>query len=342
MSCVDIVIPLYNKASTIQRAIQSIQHQDISDWRLFVVDDGSIDGGAAIVEGIRDDRVVLLRQTNRGPGEARNAGLARVEAEYVAFLDGDDEWYPWYLSNALAAMRQRDCALVASLYYQWPQQWDMTRHYAQKGIMPGLYQFQGNEDPVWASEILSLVSSWNCLARTDVIRRFGGFYGENRCMWGEDQTLFIRVLLNESFSIIRPPSVRYHTETSSFVREANSGANRYHPLEPYLLDTKLVMDFCPQEKQLLLSKILDLRALGTATVWAYHGKGREADELLKKYSGAKQFKRHYRTYLWYGKIRPVWWTKLKCLVGPIIKRWIRLFLKVQPTAPLMPWEMSKK
>ena len=101
MPLISIVMPTYNRADTIQRAIASIRAQSWSNWELIVVDDGSTDNTAPRLMGL-DPRICLLRQENQGVTAARNTGLAAVKGELVAFLDSDDEWLPHHLALAAA------------------------------------------------------------------------------------------------------------------------------------------------------------------------------------------------------------------------------------------------
>ena len=89
---VSIVIPLFNKASYVERALDSIRGQTFNDFEVIVVDDGSTDAGASVVARYSDSRVRLITQSNAGPGPARNAGIAEAIGDLVAFLDADDEW----------------------------------------------------------------------------------------------------------------------------------------------------------------------------------------------------------------------------------------------------------
>ena len=68
----DVVIPLYNKARVIGATVESVLAQNYDHWRLFIVDDGSVDDGSEIVERYRDPRLRLIRQANKGVGPARN------------------------------------------------------------------------------------------------------------------------------------------------------------------------------------------------------------------------------------------------------------------------------
>jgi len=96
MKLVSIIMPTFNRADTIMRAIRSVQSQTFEDWELIVVDDGSTDNTAARIEGC-DPRLKLIRQENQGTAGARNAGLRASAGSYIAFLDSDDEWLPHHL-----------------------------------------------------------------------------------------------------------------------------------------------------------------------------------------------------------------------------------------------------
>ena len=92
MPLVSIILPTYNRADTIRRAIRSVEAQTYTNWELIVIDDGSTDGTADQVAGL-DARVRIIRQGNQGTAGARNAGLKASRGEYLAFLDSDDEWF---------------------------------------------------------------------------------------------------------------------------------------------------------------------------------------------------------------------------------------------------------
>ncbi len=87
-----VVIPLYNKAPYILRAVNSVLNQTFQDYELIVVDDGSTDRGGELVKKIPDTRIRLIKQNNSGVSSARNRGIQEAKSDYVAFLDADDEW----------------------------------------------------------------------------------------------------------------------------------------------------------------------------------------------------------------------------------------------------------
>lgn len=88
-----VIIPLFNKAPYIRRALDSVLGQTFKDYEIIVVDDGSTDDGPAIVASYSDSRIRLLHQENSGPNEARNRGIKESRAEWLAFLDADDEYF---------------------------------------------------------------------------------------------------------------------------------------------------------------------------------------------------------------------------------------------------------
>jgi glycosyltransferase involved in cell wall biosynthesis len=99
-----IVVPVYNRAALVARALESCLAQDFHDYEIIVVDDGSVDGSAEVVAAFSDPRIRLLRHDkNRGVGPARNSGVAVANGDWIVCLDSDDELLP----GALAAMARR-------------------------------------------------------------------------------------------------------------------------------------------------------------------------------------------------------------------------------------------
>lgn len=90
---ISVIIPIYNRSSTVERAIRSVLDQSLGDLELLVIDDGSTDDLAAALDRIDDQRVRTIRhRNNRGAAAARNTGIEAARGRFVAFLDSDDEW----------------------------------------------------------------------------------------------------------------------------------------------------------------------------------------------------------------------------------------------------------
>lgn len=100
---VSVIVPTYNRSALLQQALQSILRQDYPSVQVIVVDDGSGDDTAAVVQGFPS--VEYLRQANAGPSAARNLGQRAARGEYIGFLDADDLWDVDFLSTAVACLR---------------------------------------------------------------------------------------------------------------------------------------------------------------------------------------------------------------------------------------------
>ena len=102
---ISVIIPAYNRAATIFRAIQSVLVQSFQDFEVIVVDDGSTDSTCDIVKNAPDQRIYLLRhEKNLGAAAARNTGMKAARGAYIAWLDSDDEWMPEKLEIQLQAL----------------------------------------------------------------------------------------------------------------------------------------------------------------------------------------------------------------------------------------------
>ena len=103
---ITVIIPTYNRAYILDRAVQSVLRQTQADFELLIVDDASKDETDAYVRGLADPRVKYIRHaTNQGQCVAINTGIAAARGEFVACLDSDDEWLPTALEKQLAVFR---------------------------------------------------------------------------------------------------------------------------------------------------------------------------------------------------------------------------------------------
>ena len=103
---ISIIIPAFNQEKYVVEAIQSVLEQTYSDWELIVVDDGSTDSTANVVQQFSDRRIRYIHQTNRGLPGARNTGIANSTGEFIAFLDADDRYHPRKLEVQLNHLTQ--------------------------------------------------------------------------------------------------------------------------------------------------------------------------------------------------------------------------------------------
>lgn len=100
---ISVVMPAYNCAWCIDRAIDSVFAQTLTDYELIVVDDGSTDATPELLAR-RGSRLRVIRQANAGMSAARNAGIAAARGDFVAFIDSDDWWRPEKLAQQVALL----------------------------------------------------------------------------------------------------------------------------------------------------------------------------------------------------------------------------------------------
>tara|TARA_R110002167_G_scaffold175299_2_gene374535 strand:+ start:701 stop:1636 length:936 start_codon:yes stop_codon:yes gene_type:complete len=182
---VSVVIPAFDAAATIERAVTSVLAQDYRHIEVILVDDGSRDDTAARAESLRDPRLRVLRlPDNRGASAATNAGIAACRGSLVAFQDADDEWLPGKLSKQVAAI-QRDPAIsfvCTGLTHIYPDR----RIDDIAGFPPG--------PELWKQLLARTLVAKPCvLARRDALRRAGPF--DESLATAEDQDMWIRLAL---------------------------------------------------------------------------------------------------------------------------------------------------
>ena len=113
-----IVIPLYNKEATVERALRSVLNQTVQDFEIIVINDGSTDDSARVVKAIGDHRIRLIHQKNQGVSAARNKGIAEARYGLIAFLDADDEWLPNFLETIIRLRKKFPiCKVFGTQYF---------------------------------------------------------------------------------------------------------------------------------------------------------------------------------------------------------------------------------
>ena len=121
MAAVSIIVPAYNAQNTIGRCIESILNQTYTDFELLVMDDGSRDGTAAIIDGYaaKDPRVIAVHKPNSGVSDTRNQALDRARGKYIQFLDADDWISPDATRLFVRAMEDNPaCDMVIADFYR--------------------------------------------------------------------------------------------------------------------------------------------------------------------------------------------------------------------------------
>ena len=230
---ITVVIPLYNKEREIARTLRSVLEQSYPPREIIVVDDGSTDRSAEIVESFRAPSIRLIRQPNRGVSAARNRAIGEARTEWVALLDGDDRWEPGYL-QAIDRLIDRypGCGAYATSF-----------HVENDGrLTPGdTPQREGIVDFFAESLRRYVLIPSAATLRRDLVRSLGGFpegmrMGEDQYLWTrvarcapvcfspERLVVYTRSASNRSASIFRPEQ---HTLEELYDPAAPEVSNEY-------------------------------------------------------------------------------------------------------------------
>jgi len=208
---VSVVMAVFNGAQYIREAIQSILDQTLADFELILIDDGSTDESARIIEGFSDSRIRTVRNgTNRGIPYTRNLGLEMARGEFIAILDCDDLAQPERLAVQSAYLqRHQEVALVAS----------------RAAIIDGSGARTGEIWPVRVipdAEIPPTLLFFNCIVQSTVMIRRSVAIDQRYRMdipYSEDYELWVRLARCSRISILPGILVCYRVSSGSVSRQ---------------------------------------------------------------------------------------------------------------------------
>lgn len=214
-----VVIPLYNKAPYVAKAIQSVLSQTYTDFELVVVDDGSRDASAEIalksIEGYENCR--LMKQQNAGVSMARNNGVVASRGEYLCFLDADDWWDPRFLQEMSELIAEFPDAGIYGTNYTIVNETKQKTRIASVGVEPGFEKGYINYCRTYAQTMSMPLTSISVAIPRTVFGEMGGFPKGIRL--GEDFLLWIRIALKHQVVFLNKPLAFYNQD----VEVANRG-----------------------------------------------------------------------------------------------------------------------
>ncbi|UMA63310.1 glycosyltransferase family 2 protein [Roseivivax marinus] len=229
---VSIILPVYNRESTLGRALDSLTAQHARDIEIIVVDDGSSDGSRALAEACaaRDPRIMITQTPrNLGAAGARNVGIGLASGRYVAFQDSDDRWFPEKLTRQLEALREsptsRAC-YCGAVYFSTNQSYYIPR--------------QGTNHRPGGNIFEDLLASNATTPQTLLVERGllseCGDFDENLFI-NEDWDLALRIARRTSFTFVPDPLVMIYRTSDSVSSDRSADAIfREWLLETYASD----------------------------------------------------------------------------------------------------------
>lgn len=289
---ISVIIPLYNKAQYIGKAIQSVLSQTLRDFELIIVNDGSTDSSLEVITQFSDPRIRVINQENKGVSTARNNGAKEAINEYIAFLDADDWWFPHYLEEMNGMINSYpESGLWASKYYKVKQgQYIEAKIGVEDKFVEGpIDYFQVYSNTMWMP-----VTSSSFIVKKKILEELGGYKSSLKI--GEDFDLWSRIAIKHKIAFINNPLVCYNQDVETQNR-AVGGLKIYKPENHFIFNLDHLIS--EEKTNPVLKNLLDkmrLRAL-----FRYHllGKNREEKErVLNEVDFSKQslgWKLKYKT-----------------------------------------------
>ena len=221
-----VIIPAYNAASEIERAILSVCHPEPDfPYEILVVDDGSRDETFSVLENLqmRVPALRVIRQENAGPAAARNRGMREAKGEYLLFLDSDDAFAEGGFSRSIHAMEESGAELLIFGFSLVQGERKSPYRYGDASLLTP-EDYGAHLGPLYSSNLLNQV--WGKVFRRDVICGEGLLFPDE--MWGEDRLFLFSVL--EKVNFVRViPDVLYE-----YIQKEGSLISRFLPEKPAL------------------------------------------------------------------------------------------------------------
>lgn len=309
---VSIIVPLYNKAPYITKALESIASQTYQDWECIIVNDGSTDDSLLKIEDFRlkneDSRFIVINQENAGVSVARNRGIEESKGEYVCFLDADDWWSPTFLEEMVQfAGEFPDAGIYASNYiYYKPGKMRVGVKNIETGYInyPKSY-YENKGQVVWTGATMLRKS---IIEKREMRNEKGETFPVGITL-GEDFLLWARIAMRYPVVFLSKPLAYYNNDVPAKLRLTQN----LHKPEAHMLwhfdeieDCRLEIEDCELKKD--WKKLFDwLRVSGLMVYWMSDEYHPAAAKELEKVAG--ELPKAYKL--------PIWWLRaqknIKCI-----------------------------
>ena len=291
-----IIIPLYNKADYIRKAICSISNQTYQEFEIIVVNDGSTDDSLKNLKSIiydlqfPEEKIKIIDQRNQGVSIARNNAVKIAKNDFIAFLDADDWWEPDYLEEMNGLIEEYPKAgIYGSSYYKVKNNKIIP---AKIGVESGFRSGLINYCQVYAKTIYQPLWTGATIIKKSIFESENGF--KPNLKLGEDFDLWVRVATKYEVAFINKPLAYYNQDVELAVRAI--GEKLYGHNEHMLFSDYGVLNENPDFRNLF--EVLSLYSL-----LPYFLAGKNKSETYIILSGIN-WKKHSFKYRLYYRILP--------------------------------------
>lgn len=223
-----VIIPLYNKAPYIAKAIESVLGQTYRDFEVIVIDDGSTDQSLEVAKTFENKSITIISQPNSGVSTARNNGVKLAKHPYICFLDADDWWHPTFLEEMKRLITDfPDAGIYGSGYYIVK---NGQERIAPIGVPQGFERGIIDYCEVYAKTLCMPLTSISVVIPKHIFDEEKGF--KSQLKFGEDFDLWIRIALKHKVILVNKPLAYYNQDVD--VNNRAIGSRFYKPEEHML------------------------------------------------------------------------------------------------------------
>lgn len=203
-----VIIPLYNKAPYIAKAIESVLGQTYRDFEVIVIDDGSTDQSLEVAKTFENKSITIISQPNSGVSTARNNGVKLAKHPYICFLDADDWWHPTFLEEMKQLITDfPDAGIYGSGYYIVK---NGKERIAPIGVPQGFERGIIDYCEVYAKTLCMPIWTGAVIVPKNIFDEEGGF--KSQLKLGEDFDLWIRIVLKHKAILVNKPLAYYNQD----------------------------------------------------------------------------------------------------------------------------------
>ena len=203
-----VIIPLYNKAPYVAKAIESVLGQTYRDFEVIVIDDGSTDQSLEVAKTFENKSITIISQPNSGVSTARNNGVKIAKYPYICFLDADDWWHPTFLEKMKRLITDfPDAGIYGRGYYIVK---NGQERIAPIGVPQGFEQGIIDYCEVYAKTLCMPLWTGAVIVPKYIFDEEGGF--KSQLKLGEDFDLWIRIALKNKVILVNKPLAYYNQD----------------------------------------------------------------------------------------------------------------------------------
>ena len=232
-----VIIPLYNKAPYIAKAIESVLGQTYRDFEVIVIDDGSTDQSLEVAKTFENKSITIVSQPNSGVSTARNNGVKLAKYPYICFLDADDWWHPTFLEEMKRLITDfPDAGIYGSGYYIVK---NGQERIAPIGVPQGFERGIIDYCEVYAKTLCMPLTSISVVIPKHIFDEEKGF--KSQLKFGEDFDLWIRITLKHKVILVNK-SLAYYNQDVDVNNRGVAVHKTYSPVNHFIFNLDYLYD----------------------------------------------------------------------------------------------------